>query len=43
MQENRKGSRVKTEGDRLIEEIDRQRSIFNHLSWQDKQRDRKIK
>lgn len=41
--EHRKGSRIKTEGCRLMEEIDRQRSIFKNLSWQVQQRDRKIR
>lgn len=43
MRENNKGNRVKTEGDRLIAEISRQKTIFDHLSWQDRQRDRKIR
>ena len=35
--------RVKTEGDRINAQIQRQKSIFKNLSWQSKQKDRKIR
>jgi hypothetical protein len=43
MAEHTRTRRVKTEGDRLAEEIERQKSIFKNLSWQSKQKDRKIR
>ena len=40
---NRRGERIKTEGSGIGEEIIRQRSIFKNLSWQIRQRDKKIR
>ena len=41
MQESGK-RRVKTESSPLVAEVERQKSIFKNLSWQNKQKQKKI-